>query len=543
VLLTRWSSVTGSAGETAFASHLEALLRTWPTFETRPLDIWRAPARQGHEAQNLYALVPGRSAVTLLLSGHYDTVGTDDYLEWQALACDPQALSARAAASLGLQPDLSASEAQTLTDLASGEFLMGRGLLDMKGGLAAGLAVLKRYATLPLEQRPGHLLFVATPDEEGRSSGARAVAHDLPELALARGLHITAGINLDATADTDDGSEGRAAYLGTVGKVLISALVVGQAAHAAYPFDGLSAALMAAALVHRIEVAPELADQAHGETTAPPVCLELRDNKPSYDVTSPGQIWCAFNVLTHGRAPGAVLEQFVSLVTEAVDGALAAFAAHAAAARSPSAPTLSKMCAEVITLGELRERAVSRVGTVAVARLQDVPAGPNPLETSREVTAALFALAGLSGPAVVVGFGALHYPATHLEDHPHDQALFQAVSTHATAMARETGQSLKVRHFFPGISDMSFLGQRADPAGAQVLSRHTPHAAHVEPAPHNAVRFPVVNIGPWGRDYHQRLERIQMPYSFGVVPEFLWRICHTVLGSATPPDVFLPLPD
>ncbi|WP_051668397.1 M20/M25/M40 family metallo-hydrolase [Deinococcus frigens] len=536
ITLTRWASVTGSAGETAFGGRLEALLRTWPTFAARPGDVWLSPARHGYAAQNVYGLVPGRSARTLLLSGHYDTVETGDYGEWQPLACEPETLSQAVAAALARLPDPTAAEALTVRDLAGGDFLMGRGLLDMKGGLAAGLAVLERYAALPLRERPGHLLLVATPDEEGRSSGARAVAHDLPALALGRSLDVVAGINLDATADTGDGNEGRAVYLGTVGKVLVSALVIGRAAHAAYPFDGLSATLLAAALISRIEAAPELADAAHGEASAPPVCLELRDGKTAYDVTSPGQVWCAFNMLTQGRTPGAVLAQFVAVAQAAASDALAEFAARAAAAHSPNAAALAGAQAEVLTFGELRGRAVTRAGEEAVRRVQDGPAGPNPLADSREIMAALTTLAGLTGPAVVLGFGALHYPATHLAGHPHDHALLGAAQSHAADLSRQTGQSLRLRHAFPGISDMSFLGQPADDATEQVLARHTAHPAHIDPAPPDALRFPVVNIGPWGRDYHQPLERVHVPYSFGVVPELLWRVTHTVLGAGLPPD-------
>lgn len=163
-------------------------------------------------------------------------------------------------------------------------------------------------------------------------------------------------------------------------------------------------------------------------------------------------------------------------------------------------------------------------------RVQNCPAGPDHLAVSREITAALVALADLTGPAVVLGFGALHYPATQLGDAPLDRVLAAAASAHTAELAQETGQSLRVRRYFAGISDMSFLGQPGGGAGEDALARHTPHAAHIGPAPADALHFPVVNIGPWGRDSHQRLERVHVPYSFGVVPELLWRISHTVLS-------------
>jgi arginine utilization protein RocB len=43
--------------------------------------------------------------------------------------------------------------------------------------------------------------------------------------------------------------------------------------------------------------------------------------------------------------------------------------------------------------------------------------------------------------------------------------------------------------------------------------------------------LPVINVGPWGRDYHQRLERVYMPYSFGVLPELVWRITGDLLDE------------
>jgi arginine utilization protein RocB len=42
----------------------------------------------------------------------------------------------------------------------------------------------------------------------------------------------------------------------------------------------------------------------------------------------------------------------------------------------------------------------------------------------------------------------------------------------------------------------------------------------------NELSCPIVNIGPWGKDYHQRLERVHTPFAFEVLPELLWRILH-----------------
>ena len=559
VTLTGWPSVTGSPGETQFAPLLESLLRRWPTL--RQEDVWLSPARHGHQAWNLYALVRGQQAATVLLAGHYDTVSTDDYGPLKPLAHDAEALTRQVRQTLqdsARQNSIqSGSERLAHLDLQSGDYLMGRGLLDMKGGLAAGLAVLERYAALPLAQRPGHLLLVATPDEEGRSSGARAVAHQLPEVAAKLGLKVVAGINLDATADVGSGETGRSVYLGTVGKLALSALVIGRPTHAAYPYDGLSASLIASTLVARVEAAPELADgwserggSGHsgpgngepqdgkvydsetGELAAPPVCLELRDSRTHYDVTTPARMWCAFNVLTHGRAPGQVLEQFTSLARSAAQEALGVLARRATLAGSPNALPISLAQTEVLTLGDLRARAAQRAGQEAVKRLTDQHApGADPLGASRELTTGLATLAGLEGPAVVVGFGSLYYPATQLGKGSADQRLLQSARRHAADLSQESGESIRLRRYFAGISDMSFFGQAAQVAETLTLQGHTPHPALVDPVPPDALEFPIINVGPWGRDYHQCLERIFMPYAFHTVPELLWRVIRSVLDD------------
>ncbi|MFC5849108.1 M20/M25/M40 family metallo-hydrolase [Deinococcus petrolearius] len=525
--LTGWPSVSGSAGEVDFAERLLTLVRSWAYFQRRPEDAWAAPAHPS-AASNVFVLVRGRGPQTVVLSGHYDTVGTGPYGDLQPLAQAPDRLTAALVRLLEDQerqaPGLTAAERLALDDLRSGEFLAGRGLLDMKGGLAAGLAVVERYAALPEAARPGNLLLIASPDEEVMSRGARRAAGELPELARHRGLHLTLGLNLDATNDVGDGREGRAAYLGTVGKLLVWTLVVGRPTHAAYPYDGTSAALIASELLREVEGNAALSDRAHGESSPPPVCLEWRDLRAGYDVTTPPAVWAAFNVLTHRRSPAEVLGQFTALAGHAAAQALNRFAQQARAWGSASTPGLSRQRADLLTFEELRARAAARVGQAQVAaRLQEQPTSPDPLSDTREVVACLAAWADLQGPAVVLGLGAVHYPHTHVSDTDPSGATTRWVHAELDAFARSSGVTVATRPFFAGISDMSFLGHVPSSAD-ETVARQTPCPAHVDRPVPDALAFPTVNVGPWGRDYHQRLERIHQPYAFGTLPALLWQL-------------------
>jgi arginine utilization protein RocB len=63
----------------------------------------------------------------------------------------------------------------------------------------------------------------------------------LPDIAVRFGLSFEGAINLDSLVDEGDGEIGRSVALGTIGKLLPSALVVGQAVHASNSLQGLNA--------------------------------------------------------------------------------------------------------------------------------------------------------------------------------------------------------------------------------------------------------------------------------------------------------------
>jgi arginine utilization protein RocB len=194
----------------------------------------------------------------------------------------------------------------------------------------------------------------------------------------------------------------------------------------------------------------------------------------------------------------------------------------------------------VLTFSELRTRVLEQGGPTAqqalgaatdrVARdpTMDLPTA------SRQITETLWALSGLAGPAAVVGLAGLYYPPVQLDrSRPGAARLAAVIARQVSAVSRETGLAIGQCRFYPGISDMSFLGSREGAANLTVMAANTPAWAARIAFDYTAIAaldLPVVNIGPWGRDYHQRLERVQMPYSFEILPELVWRVAGDLLG-------------
>ncbi|MBV9791295.1 MAG: peptidase M20, partial [Chloroflexi bacterium] len=104
----------------------------------------------------------------------------------------------------------------------------------------------------------------------------------------------------------------------------------------------------------------------------------------------------------------------------------------------------------------------------------------------------------------------------------------------AAALSQEAGTAIRLSPFFAGISDMSFLGSAIAEEEVDAIAQNTPASAtklRFDYAAISALDLPTINIGPWGRDYHQRLERVHAPYSFEIVPELVWRIVGRLLSQ------------
>jgi arginine utilization protein RocB len=512
VQLTNFKSVTNTEGETNFAPYFKSVLSSWDYFKENPDYVWLEQTLDDtFERYSLFALVKGKGEKTIILTGHYDTVSIENYGTLEPLAINPEELLEQLIADL----QKSQTNPQALQEFESGDFLPGRGMLDMKSGLAVGLALLEEWSKLP--DPPGNLLFIAVPDEEVASHGMKSVVQQLPEICKTFGLKLKLAINLDVSSEA-------AAFLGSVGKLLPFALFVGRPTHVGAPFDGVNPAFIASEFVSRLEANPVYGDAAGRKNyPAPPTVLYQRDNRTHYDVTTPASSFCAVNVLTHHRTPQVVLETFQKVAKESLESTLQKLQERAKEFAQQTNTKISfQLTPKVITFGDLLEQA-REVNAKSVEKilLETLP-NAEVVDRCNAITQELVKLVGLEGPAAVVGFAPPYYSRSEC-DAAKDAALITLLENEIKA----TPYDISIRPFFDGISDMSFFSPNDtfDAQGFAVLHMPLPQAI-VE----NKLNCPIVNIGPWGKDYHQRLERVHVPYAFEVLPELLWRILHQLLA-------------
>jgi arginine utilization protein RocB len=356
----------------------------WPTPDGRPV-VW--------------AHRPGRSRRSVVVLGHYDTVGVAEFESLGApedLAFDCAALRRRlieraAEASDAFGP--SALADLNLETRHAGTWMFGRGALDMKSGLAAGVAVLQALARAPAPPECG-MLFVATPDEENDSAGMIAALRELRRVQDREEIQPVGVLNLDYSNEP-------AAYLGVMGKLEAACYVIGRPTHVSRPFDGLDAAQLAAAITARVTQSRDLVDAHDGHRGMPPVALRLRDLKPAYNVQTALEAWAEFNLLTFTRSVHDTLLILKAEVARALQALLKGRSELEAwiepESFEPGLDVNPTTC--VMTYPELVERAG---GPIADDPLPSGMTGLDARAATLERLRELARRARLTGPAVIV---------------------------------------------------------------------------------------------------------------------------------------------
>jgi arginine utilization protein RocB len=524
-------SVSPDSGETLLADEVVRLL-CQDGLASQYTEIGLDPLEHDpYQRSNAYALLRGASNRTVVLLGHIDTVDTADYGELEPWALDPPGLAKRQSQLSAMVPDLAAD-----LDHYPADWMFGRGVVDMKCGVAANIAVLRRLAEESRETPlPLSILLLATPDEENESAGVLQAVRFLLRLQERHELEYIGAINTDYTTPLYPEDPHRYIYTGTVGKLLPSFFIVGRESHAGAPYQGFDANLIAAELIRDLSMCDDLCDMVRGQITPPPVTLHAGDLKQHYDVQIPFTAHFYLNVLTFTTRPDELLQRLtyqaeasLARVLQRVDESERRWLV--AGDERERALHLLPRAGLVMTYESLYLHAESLRGKAAVAQAlaeewSRLPASADKRLRSLSQVQRLWSISGLSGPAVIIYYSPPFYP--HVKATP--------CSLHA-AVARVAGQHPEIplveREYFPFLSDMSYL--RLDPEiETSSLIRNMPVWQSPDESaspgayslPLEAIRrldLPVVNLGPYGRGAHQRGERTLMSYSFGILPQLVY---------------------
>ena len=499
-------SPTNTAEEQKVEAYLLNLLQSMPYFKEHPENCGAfACADDCFERSTIYGLVEGKSKKTVIFMGHHDVVSTEVYGALENVATDVDALLAK------LQSVELNEEAKA--DLASGEWIWGRGTCDMKGGTAAQLAVLEKYSQNP---DAGSILFVSVPDEEAFSVGMRSCLPLLKDLRERYGLEYEVAINCEPNS-VEDGKQ--VIYSGSVGKMLPVVLVQGKAVQiGSYP-QGVNPLAALAEIICASEADYNISDTYGEESTVPPVWNFARDLKPGYDFSLPRRAAGYCNVLTFSKTPEQVMNWFVDKCK---------VGAQAAMAKQGCGHSL-----KVMTYGELLQIAQTKTGYEAfykelqatMTKKLQVEQLDFPSITLRAMEAVLD-FTGIDEPVIITAFAPPYYPALNSGKLVGEG--FKEVVEYIGALL-----PVKCKEYFMGISDCSYLGVDAE-FDSKALAANMPCWGKLYSYDMEALanlQIPFLLLGPWGKDLHQRTERVHIESLGVVLPKVLQGICKYIWKS------------
>ena len=498
--LVKIYSPTNTAEEQKVEEYLLQLLKGMPYFKEHPENCGAfAAADDCFGRSTIFGLVLGKSKKTVVFMGHHDVVSTEVYGALANVACEPELLEQKLA-SVDLPEEAS-------RDLASGEWLWGRGTCDMKGGTAAQLAVLESYAKNP---EAGSILFISVPDEEAFSVGMRSCLPLLKDLRERYGLEYEVALNCEPNSVENDK---QIIYSGSVGKMLPVVLVQGKSVQiGSYP-QGVNPVAVLAEIICATEADYQISDTLGEESTVPPVWNFARDLKPGYDFSLPRRSAGYCNVLTFSKTPAQIMDWFVGKCNQGAQTALA---------KQGCGHSL-----KVMTYGELLKIAQERTDFDDFYKnLQAEMTRKLQVEQLDFPSITLWAMeevlnfTGIDYPVVITAFAPPYYPALN-SGKLVGEGFKKVVDFVGTLLP------VKCKEYFMGISDCSYLGMDAE-FDSEALAANMPCWGKLYSYDMEALaklQIPFLLLGPWGKDLHQRTERVHIESLGVVLPKVLQEVC------------------
>lgn len=533
VELVNVPSVNGTEGEVRIAEKIERILRSYTYFQSNPDQVWtKTVDNDDLERKSVFALLKSESpsSKTILLHAHSDTVTIDDFGAMKDLATQPYKLMEKLK-DVNLLPDVKA-------DLESGEWLFGRGAVDMKSGMAAHLVVLK-FLSENRDAFKGNILFMANPIEETTHGGIIDALPELERLQSEEELAFECAINTDFVGPLYGGDQTRYIYLGSVGKLLPAFYIRGKETHVGQAYEGLDPNLIASELTSRIDLNADLADEAEGEVTQPPVTLKQKDLKPTYNVQTPISSFVYFNYYVHQITPDRILDQLRGIAeasfNHVVEKLNREFEKHCARAgmQYDRLPWESR----VTTYSELYNKVYSLHGEEVNVRLNEIlhqhAKNMDPREVGRLMVEELLLMDDDQTPVIVLFFATPYVPRNFVKGQTEkEQILLEKLDAILQETGSKTGDTFAVHKFFPSLTDSSYLCLDDTDEEIEVLKNNYPGMDTLYPVPIEKIRklnIPALNLGTWGKDAHKMTERVYKPYTFGTLPFLIKRYCLNVL--------------
>ncbi|USK16660.1 M20 family metallopeptidase [Bacillus velezensis] len=531
--LVALNSINGTLGEGKKADYIKDMIKSFPYFQENPSHVWeQAIPEDPYGRKNIFAFIEGNgeSLNTVIYHAHLDTVGIEDFGPLKDIAFDSDRL-AEYFSNYEFDRDVQ-------RDARSGEWMFGRGSVDMQSGIAVHLANLLHFSERR-DQLPGHILFMANPDEESQHSGILTSISELKRLKQEMQLRYLAAINNDFITPLYEGDTTRYIYTGAAGKLLPCFAIYGREVHVGDTLSGIDPNLIASEITRRIHNNIHMAENIEGELVLPPTCLYQRDNKEAYNVQTAVSSYVYFNYFIYEKTAKEVMDQLTAVADEAckeTERKLSDYYDEYCERTSLPKKDIT-WNVQVYSLEDYLKRLRSR-GIDPAQCIGQAFKTYEHLELRMRCFKAVEELQKLDpeqGAKVIIFYAPPYLPHNYLkEESTRDRLLQHVIQEAVDKTAASTGETFVFKKFFPYLADGSFLSLHETDEEVSAFTDNFPGWDVIGTIPFKEIRelnIPSVNIGVYGKDGHKWTERVYKPYTFHVLPELIQQTTMHLLHS------------
>lgn len=523
--LVQVRSDTGSALEKVLGEKIYEMIRESVFFSKNPSLCGMDTFGDFLGRPVVWALRPGKTKKTVLLSGHYDAVEIESYGPFKDYATDPDTLKEKMQQE-ELEKD-GEKDRDFLADLYDDQWMFGRGCADMKGGLAVAMEIL-----LEEEMPENTLLFVAVHDEENISAGMRYAMPLICRLQKEYDLDFRLCLIGEPQVNDPKTSAHVNMYAGGAGKVLPLILAKGCLSHSAQSMEGLNASYMISEVVREIEMNTDYISQDYGITVQPPTVLWQRDLKTTYDVSLVEYGAAAMNVLfLESISPDQLMEKVEASCKTAMERVSERYARaflKAAAMGAVDEKLFKDFHPQVLRLEQViamvREREKdfdkSQKAFNDGLALKIQKGEMTLISASVAYMHHMVEQSGIKDPVVVIGIAPPYYPAVtscRLKD-----GLGNLESLYEQAAAKN-GLTGSIAPYFAGMGDISYM-MCSDAKSQRRLMNNLTLPTSIYDIPFEdiqALSMPSFWMGPRSKNLHQWKERVYKPDIEKLLPSMM----------------------
>lgn len=459
---------------------------------------------------------------TVILIGHIDTADIENAGNFKDFILKPYEYTRV------LEENIELLDEESRDDLLSQKYLFGRGIMDMKMGVAMEIATLEYYSER--DDFKGNLLMVTVPDEESNSKGLIKVLPFVNKIIEKENLRPVAVLNAEPDFGNYPGDDGKYIYTGSCGKLLLGIYSTGVEVHVGESMCGLNTNLISSQIIQNLELNVDLCEKVENEYTMPPTCLKYEDSKKVYNVQMPQSSIMYYNLQVFEKRPFEIVNEIKSLCQKSAENTinLVNQSRKKYEELGNKIKIDQNLNINVFTFDEIYEKAYKKYREKFELDLKEnikIWIKDKSLD-ERNVCSKIVDFVSKyikeKDPMIVIFFAPPYYPSVGAKEDDENYCLVKKIVENVQGFAKkELDEEINTQRYFKGLSDLSYFSLRDSEEVIKYLKPNMPSLGYNYDIPFDEIKklnLPVFSFGAHGKDPHKWTERILVDYSFEKVP-------------------------